>query len=49
MENSQSTIDFLKVFAEITNRKIYTSEIPYPGTFLYGVTNYMKIMVMSNK
>ncbi len=48
MENNQSTIDFFNEFAKKTKRKIYTSETPYPGTFLYGVTNHKRILVIPN-
>jgi hypothetical protein len=48
MENNQSTIDFFNDFAKRTKRKIYTSETPYPGTFLYGVTNHKRVVIIPN-
>lgn len=48
MENNQSTIDFFTEFAKSTNRKIYTSETPYPGTFVYGVTEHKRIIIIPN-
>jgi len=48
MENNQSIIEIFNEFAQKTNRKIYTSERAYPSSFLYGVTNHKRIIVIPN-
>jgi len=47
-ENQKTTIEILSEFAECSNRKIFFSEIPYPGTIMNAVTNHKRTLYIPN-
>jgi hypothetical protein len=47
-ENQKTTIEILSKFAGHSKRKIFFSEIPYPGTVLNAVTNHKRTLYIPN-
>lgn len=47
-DNQKTVIDILSEFAEHSKRKIFFSEIPYPGTLLHNVTYHKRTIYIPN-